>query len=420
MDNNLEKLFKTALEEVTVDPPARVWTDINSRLGGKQNRFRQLFIYSGAAAGIVLLLSSLFMLQQEKKKTPYPPLAKIQTLKPPAPYLLAYHSPVPTIPPVAHRKTEVSGTPEFVKVDPMTVQFFDSGLLLVSHPVAELEKAAIREDFIPLINKEALENQRRYLKLIHEQPAVKKKKLNLKYTLSGYVSPGYSSGSYHMENKQSRLVSYTDDQLNGIFNMNGGITFAVSPGNRISLETGIGYTRIGQKTSDSKVFVPRTNAMMSSYNSQTRVLTPLGNVKSRSNAAVFVSNSQLLRSNSETTGSIEQEFDAIEVPLSLRYYLNNNKLKFSILGGFGASFLVRNMTYLRYEGVKEKMGETDNIRRINMSTHVGLGVEYPIGKSIHFKIEPGFKYYLQSLSKDPDIRYNPYTFTFSTGFGISF
>ena len=49
MDNNLEKLFKTALEEVTVDPPARVWTGINSRLGGKQNRFRQLFIYSGAA-----------------------------------------------------------------------------------------------------------------------------------------------------------------------------------------------------------------------------------------------------------------------------------------------------------------------------------------------------------------------------------
>lgn len=90
------------------------------------------------------------------------------------------------------------------------------------------------------------------------------------------------------------------------------------------------------------------------------------------------------------------------------------------MGGFGASFLVRNMTYLRYEGVKEKMGETDNIRRINMSTHVGLGVEYPIGKSIHFKIEPGFRYYLQSLSKDPDIRYNPYTFTFSTGFGISF
>ena len=62
MDNNLEKLFKTALEEVTVDPPARVWTGINSRLGGKQNRFRQLFIYSGAAAAIVLLLSSLFML----------------------------------------------------------------------------------------------------------------------------------------------------------------------------------------------------------------------------------------------------------------------------------------------------------------------------------------------------------------------
>lgn len=420
MSNNLEKLFKTALEEVTVDPPARVWTGIDSRLAVKQNRHRRLFIYSGAAAAIVLLLSSLFMLQQERKETIYTSSAKIQPLKPQEPQILAYHSPIPTIPPVNYRKVKESETQAPVKVNPMTVQASGPNLLSVSHPVGELKNAAIRENFIPLINKEALENQRQYLKLLAERPTVEKKKLNLKYTVGGYVSPGYSSGSYRMENKQSRLVNYTDDQMSGIFNMNGGITFAVSPGKRISIETGIGYTRVGQKTSDSKVFVPRTNAMMSGYNMQTQVFTPLGNVRSRSKAAVFVSNSQLLRSNNETTGSIEQEFDAIEVPLSLRYYLNNNRLKFSILGGFGASFMVRNMTYLRYEGVKEKMGETDHIRRFNMSTHVGFGVEYPVSKSIYLKVEPGFRYYLQSLSKDPDIRFNPYSFTFSTGFGISF
>ena len=90
------------------------------------------------------------------------------------------------------------------------------------------------------------------------------------------------------------------------------------------------------------------------------------------------------------------------------------------MGGFGASFMVRNETTLTYDGVSESMGETEGIRKFNISTNVGIGVEYPITKAISFRMEPGFKYYLQSLSKDGDIKFKPYTFTFSTGIGISF
>ena len=100
--------------------------------------------------------------------------------------------------------------------------------------------------------------------------------------------------------------------------------------------------------------------------------------------------------------------------------MNDNRVKFSVLGGFGASFMVRNHTYVNYNGKKEFMGEAEDIRKFNISTNIGFGIEYPLSKSIHIKVEPGFKYYLQSLSKSAEIDFKPYSFTFSTGIGINF
>lgn len=48
-----------------------------------------------------------------------------------------------------------------------------------------------------------------------------------------------------------------------------------------------------------------------------------------------------------------------------------------MLGGFGASFMVRNHTYVNYNGKKEFMGEAEDIRTFNISTNIGFGVEYP-------------------------------------------
>ena len=81
--------------------------------------------------------------------------------------------------------------------------------------------------------------------------------------------------------------------------------------------------------------------------------------------------------------------------------------------------VLRNHTYVNYNGKKEFMGEAEDIRTFNISTNIGFGIEYPLSKSIHIKVEPGFKYYLQSLSKSEEIDFKPYSFTFSTGFLIN-
>ena len=424
MSETIEKLFKNALEQVSVEPPARVWEGINSHFVMKQKRLRRIYTYSGIAAAVILLFGVGFFMQS-KHTNIYTPTS-IATLNTSVNdqdnnKILAFISTPHSIPEIKKKREEY-----IEHLAPVPV--FASTLISLENdqPEGELKKSSVRTEFIPLVNQNAIENQRKYAELLDGKstPTVKTtnkvKSEDIKmFTVGGYVSPGYSSGSYKASSSNARSAQYESSQMSGIFNVGGGLTFAVKPTKRISIETGLGYSRIGQKTDDAQVYVPRSN--MVSYNANTHAYTPLGSVKNKANATVsspenFVS----LKTEQDEEGSIEQQFDAIEIPLIFRYHLNDNKVKFSVLGGFGANFMIRNHTYVNYNGKKELMGEAEDIRTFNISTNIGFGIEYPLSKSIHIKVEPGFKYYLQSLSKSAEIDFKPYSFTFSTGIGINF
>ena len=65
MSEKIEKLFKNALEQVSVEPPARVWEGINSHFVMKQRRLRRIYTYSGIAAAVILLFGMGFFMQSK-------------------------------------------------------------------------------------------------------------------------------------------------------------------------------------------------------------------------------------------------------------------------------------------------------------------------------------------------------------------
>lgn len=445
MSDNLDKLFRKALEEVTVEPPSRVWEGINAHFAPKKQS--KILWYSGIAAAIALLLAISLIWENDTNKLPSPtPLAyNSNTINLDNNKLEYFISSRKSIPPF--KQTTVKRKE---KISPV-IGNESIALALKENDIPDgLKNAEIQTLSIPLVNDNAIENQKKYIDLLDiypaksgyrintESPVKKERKATIekvqqkakskdeyKFSVGGYVSPGYTSGTYRQENINSRTTQFSDDQMSGLFNVTGGITFAMKPSKRISIETGIGYSRLGQKTEEMQVYAPQM-AMAASKNTQflasnVQVATPLGSVKSKATAAVYSMDANIAIKDSQTPeGTIEQQFDAIEVPIMFRYRLNNNRIKFSVLGGFGASFMIRNETFLEYAGTRESMGQTDDIRKFNISTNLGIGMEYPITRAIHFRIEPGFKYYLQSLSKNDDIDFKPYTFTFSTGIGINF
>ena len=458
MSDSVEKLFRKALEEVTVEPPARVWEGICAHFDMKRRRQRRLFWYGGVAAAVALLLAIGLVVRDgaEGRLSPTPlaengrHIIHLEDNK-----VAAVMSSVASIPPFGRRGAETE------RLTPMDNGEGIALALAGETGRRELKNGRTRELSIRLVNGEAVENQKKYLALLNESATDNQKKATRqpkeetvtsqsiqtpkeetrekperaprerknreagRFSVGGYVSPGYTSGTYHQSNTTSRSAQFSDEQMSGLFNVTGGVNFSVRPTKRISIETGVGYSRMGQRTDEMSVYAPSVTMSAKDgdkvVTSNVQVATPLGNVKSKAQAAVYTMDANIaLKDADMPEGSIEQQFDAIEIPLLFRYRLNDNRVRFSVVGGFGASFMVRNETRLTYDGITESMGETDGIRKFNISTNLGLGMEYPITKAISFKVEPGFKYYLQSLSKNSDIDFKPYTFTFSTGIGINF
>ena len=298
----------------------------------------------------------------------------------------------------------------------------EAGFIEQTAPDYAISTRKLQRNFIPLTSKEAYQNQKEYQKLLNTPTSLTTdEKRKIKVMVSGHFVPAYSSGSYSSSLKNSRGVSYSSNQMDGLMNVGGGLKLSVSANKRFSVQTGLFYSRMGQKTSGAGSGV-RAMMLPSLQHSDRMIATPLGNIKTRTQGVAYRSPVAILLSslNSSSSETIEQTFGTLEIPLHVRYLLNNNKVLFAVSGGVSGNFIVNNKVFLRNGRDKEYIGSTEDIRNFNISTDIGLGMEYPVTSNIRIMIEPGFKYFLQSLSRNDDIDFKPYLFTFSTGIGIRF
>ena len=440
MSDRLEKLFRTALEDMTVSPPANMWERIDARLISRQRRRRHLLMYGGVAAAVILLLASVVFLQNGTAprvlSTPMtlvsagPELPAVKTLD-----VINSAVYIPRVSPTTANR-------DFGAIRPVEINpsHLSEGITQHSFSEPEIDLSVVQPLSIPLTSGEAYRNIRDYNKLLYgdqvdQKPARERKesrevimtvsqeqeKRNTprSYTVTGYIAPGYASGNHGSSGQNYTSISYDEEQLSGIFSLNGGVSIAMNASKRFSIETGIGFSRHGQKTSNVNVSTQATSA---EYMINTKVLTPLGSIKSLSKTIVTLAEKgeKLDDIRNTPSGTMGQEFGSLEIPLKMRYYFNDDRMRFSILGGLGANILLDNKSYLTYGGRTEKMEKTEDIRDFNVSTHLGVGIEYPITNAVHFKFEPTFKYYLQSISHKDYVQFKPYSFNISTGIGIRF
>lgn len=422
MDNRLRKVFR----EESVEPPAYLWENIRKEVDARRRQKKSFVWWYSTAAGIVLLLGLSWLIQKKEpleKVVSYTEIAAIgqdyiekeYENREPVSLLSARRS----LPAEHLRQTR---HPEKSTETPLeSVRLLAECALPAPSPGAAIKTPAIRKDFIPLVNKNSYETQKLYRQLLLADSRTKpeKTKQSPGISLGGYIAPGYSSGNYTAPDKAARNYRYSDSQIQGMFNLSGGLKVAVNTGKRFSVQTGIMYTKIGQKTEGEKnTSVYNLNmAAMAGPRQVRNIPSLLGNIKTtRRIPSIYYATTF----SSSGGGNIEQVFEAIEIPLALKYRLNNNKLKISVSGGFSGSFIVANKAYLSYGNNRKYVGTTEDIRTFNISTDWALGVEYPVFPRITFMVEPGFRYYLQSISKNKDIDFKPYMFSFSTGIGIRF
>lgn len=426
MGNNIDTLFRKALQEKGCEPPSRVWENIAEHLEAKKKRRRMAMWWYSSAAGFLLLIALTCMMQLRPDRVEIMPVAtsvnhQNPVIPEPENEIIPVLSPMADIPAIQIIEDERFLIEKELPFQIKSLKYNSVDVMPISG--LSLRNSVVRTDIIPLINKNAYKTNLQYQQLLAENRGTERvRPKSWKISLSGHFAPGYTSGSYQKPAAQVATYDYSKEQLSGIFNMGGGVKVAISGGKRFSVQTGIVYTQLGQRSRSSVPGFVRGEQMMAAGSAYNVHRTPLGKVKNRAGQVFFSPGyvTVLPGNKSAVDEKIDLLFGAVEIPLAVKYRLNDNKVSFTVSGGISGSFIVSNKAYLYSGNKREFIGSTENIRDFNVSTDLGIGIEYPVTPQIRVMVEPGFRYYLQSLSYDRSVDFKPYTFSFSTGIGINF
>ena len=281
-------------------------------------------------------------------------------------------------------------------------------------------------------------NDRRIIAANIQEYAKKDKPAN-RWNLAAEASPlfsGVSSSGDHNDYMYAanEIASASRTSASLEPTLSGGVMFGYKLNKRLSLKSGIVYSKIRNNTDRVPV--------VSSYNSLANATTDYG---VNSSPTAYAANSKVGLVNFRKTpqsikdgaylasdmansagtayasnADLKQDMAYIEVPVLVAYHLIDRKINVDLTGGVSTNILVGNNASLYEGGVKTQSGETSQLRDLVYAGTVGLGLGYELSKRVTVTLEPRLKYYLNSISTSSYINYRPYQLGIYTGVTYAF
>jgi hypothetical protein len=260
---------------------------------------------------------------------------------------------------------------------------------------------------------------------------------NNPWMLGSEVAPLYSYRKIESDYLDKSAVQDMNKSEQGLIAYAGGLRVGYSPGRRLSVQSGLYYSRYGQQKNngeaismDQVAYTDRKNVTyLSIPNSTGTIRADHGNTGQYENVITSSTGNTVDFLNSGfpafTTDNIQitesgitavQYFDYLELPVTVKYKIIDRKLSFSFLGGLITNFLVNNGVKLKQDGNVESFGTTRDINKVNYQGSVGLGFDYPLMDRLDISLEPRFRYYLNPI----DQRFNVHPYSFGIFAGISY
>ncbi|GET32237.1 hypothetical protein PbJCM13498_11000 [Prolixibacter bellariivorans] len=220
--------------------------------------------------------------------------------------------------------------------------------------------------------------------------------------------------------------------------LSGGVMFGYKLSKRLSVKSGIVYSKIRHNTNQVSVFGGNNstyasaktdygvNSNSTAYAANTEVgLVNFGrppeSIKDGAYLAANMSNSDLSSTTTYASNAdLKQNLEYIEIPVLVAYHLIDRKVNVDLTGGMSTNILVGNNASLYEGGVKTQGGETSQLRDLVYAGTVGLGLGYDLSKRVTVTLEPRMKYYLNSISTSNHINYRPYQLGIYTGLTYAF
>lgn len=234
-----------------------------------------------------------------------------------------------------------------------------------------------------------------------EKKTIKKQKLE-RWQINTNVAPVFynslADGSSLDPQFESNKKEYKTSQSFGV-----GINYALNK--KVKLRTGLNTVSVNYNTNDVQLNTTITGGVRLSLQG--------------SSVDLGILNNSGPSTNSVTTGVLNQKMGYIELPLELSYKVLNKRFGIELIGGMSTLFLTQNAISMRLQQERINVGKANNLNDVHFSGNVGLGLKYGILKQLDFRVEPVFKYQINTFNSR-DINSKPYIFGLYSGIGYSF
>lgn len=253
-----------------------------------------------------------------------------------------------------------------------------------------------------------------------------------RWSVGAMVSPTYYSSLYFSGNDDGKNII---DAEKAAISYSGGVSFSYSISKRISIQSGIYYSSLGQKVTgvssysgfgdffESKgpgEFIVKTSSgSIISDNHDIYLLDGIeaGRVMTQYSLDIF----DPVKSNLDyVNNSLHQNFNYLELPIVMRYKILDRKIDFNLIGAISYNILLANSAYTYSDGIKTYIGKTEGLNPFTFSSALGMGVEYNLTDHLLFNVEPTFRYYMTPLGGISGSTIHPYSFGVLSGVSFRF
>jgi opacity protein-like surface antigen len=433
---NIDIVFRNGLKNLEVLPPADVWDNI-PLMPVRHSRVR---IISGIAAGIAALASLTMLASWYARNSNNPmPLSEVM-------------APGTGSSDAGDVRLEIAeASPVTRKAEARVVNFVNATVL--SEPVGQNLLAQLDGEAADLIATSEMPAQREItdesVKLFPDEitvintgrfaipdeellptlPDMPAGKADQRFLLGASLSPAMGFSHSGEDVRLAELIK--SEKSRPAYSTGLSVGYKIT--DRLTIHSGIGLASIGQTITDVNVYAGLSDfyAVKSSYLYSVETASGLilaGNTdlyltdsKDRVGTLIQSGMADPSKYNLAQVGSdIRQVFRFLELPVMLRYKVIDKKVGLNLSGGISYGFLVDNSAYTGEGSDQIRVGHTEGINTFNLSSQLGLGMEYNISQNVTFNLEPVFRYYVTPLSDIAGSLYKPYSVGFSSGFFFKF
>lgn len=262
------------------------------------------------------------------------------------------------------------------------------------------------------------------------------------------MAPLYSYRSIQSDKSYAAVVDEFNEYESGVMAYAGGVKIAVTSGKRLTIQSGMYYSRYGQhKTSaetnyntyaasvfngngesEKSISVVNSTGVIKGkitdqagrkmdLENQLDMNTMAGTADSRYYSYLNAPSAIKVDPDEESNTSLDQYFEYVELPILLKYKIIDRRFDFSFSGGLVTNILVGTKIFMDNDAID---AITDEITTVNYLGSFGLGFEYPVYKRFAFTLEPRFRYYFNPIDKNAGYNVHPYSFGIFAGFNYLF